>query len=208
MVRAIAHACDTYIASFDSLRIGNYHAYSTATTDGSRSVSSVPTSRSYVDHEHHLARVQQTQDPAMLSLIAASASNLEASMPRGTEEKQNHENSSKSTTSQHHLASGPIVARFETPGPSNSAENPATGSPLHTATGNPASETSALDDVSKCSNQSSGKPPGRARNVRGKFTDSRRQEVKSIRKKGACIRCRMLRKTVSIRCSSQLFYVI
>ena len=31
--------------------------------------------------------------------------------------------------------------------------------------------------------------------VRGKFTDSRRKEVQEVRKKGACIRCRMLRKT-------------
>ena len=35
--------------------------------------------------------------------------------------------------------------------------------------------------------------------ARGKFTDTRRREVQEIRKQGACIRCRMLKKPVSIR---------
>ena len=34
--------------------------------------------------------------------------------------------------------------------------------------------------------------------VRGKFSDTRRKEVQEVRKKGACIRCRMLRKTVGL----------
>ena len=34
--------------------------------------------------------------------------------------------------------------------------------------------------------------------VRGKFTSERRKEVQSVRKSGACIRCRMLRKTCSL----------
>jgi hypothetical protein len=40
--------------------------------------------------------------------------------------------------------------------------------------------------------------PGSLRNQRkrGKFSDARRKEVLGVRKKGACIRCRMLRKTV------------
>ena len=37
----------------------------------------------------------------------------------------------------------------------------------------------------------------RVHKVRGKFSDSRRKEVQEVRKRGACIRCRMLRKTVS-----------
>ena len=36
----------------------------------------------------------------------------------------------------------------------------------------------------------------RKHKVRGKFSDSRRKEVQEVRKRGACIRCRMLRKTV------------
>lgn len=34
--------------------------------------------------------------------------------------------------------------------------------------------------------------------VRGKFTTERRKEVQSVRKSGACVRCRMLRKTCSL----------
>ena len=37
----------------------------------------------------------------------------------------------------------------------------------------------------------------RVHKARGKFSDSRRKEVQEVRKRGACIRCRMLRKTVS-----------
>ena len=39
-------------------------------------------------------------------------------------------------------------------------------------------------------------PPTKVQRVRGKFSDSRRKEVQEIRKKGACLRCKMLRKTV------------
>ncbi|KJZ77988.1 hypothetical protein HIM_02625 [Hirsutella minnesotensis 3608] len=38
---------------------------------------------------------------------------------------------------------------------------------------------------------------GRSRNFRSKFTPARRQEVKEVRKLGACIRCRILRKICS-----------
>lgn len=38
---------------------------------------------------------------------------------------------------------------------------------------------------------------GRSRHFRSKFTASRRQEVKEVRKLGACIRCRILRKICS-----------
>ncbi len=37
---------------------------------------------------------------------------------------------------------------------------------------------------------------GRAQKSRGKLSSARRQEVQNMRKQGACIRCRMLRKTV------------
>lgn len=39
--------------------------------------------------------------------------------------------------------------------------------------------------------QRTGKPK-----VRGRFSDSRRKEVQEVRKRGACIRCRMLKKPV------------
>jgi len=44
--------------------------------------------------------------------------------------------------------------------------------------------------------ETDGERPHRNQKIRGKFSDSRRKEVQEIRKKGACIRCRMLRKTV------------
>ncbi|KAL8830258.1 MAG: hypothetical protein Q9170_005810, partial [Blastenia crenularia] len=65
----------------------------------------------------------------------------------------------------------------------------------------PLSTNSTPDDAPSFSNRSSEKPLGRAQKVRGRFTDLRRQEVQNIRKKGACIRCRMLRKTT---CASVL----
>ena len=44
--------------------------------------------------------------------------------------------------------------------------------------------------------ETDGDRPHRNQKIRGKFSDSRRKEVQEVRKKGACIRCRMLRKTV------------
>lgn len=41
-----------------------------------------------------------------------------------------------------------------------------------------------------------GTKPSRPK-VRGKFSDTRRKEVQAIRKQGACLRCRMLKKVVS-----------
>lgn len=52
-------------------------------------------------------------------------------------------------------------------------------------------------------NPNRAKTLGRAQKVRGKFSDSRREEVRSMRQRGACIRCRMLRKTVY----SDIFFV-
>ncbi len=42
-----------------------------------------------------------------------------------------------------------------------------------------------------------GTKPSRPK-VRGKFSDARRKEVQAIRKQGACLRCRMLKKVVSL----------
>ncbi|MCJ1284716.1 hypothetical protein MMC26_004052 [Xylographa opegraphella] len=44
---------------------------------------------------------------------------------------------------------------------------------------------------------SSGEQHHRVQKIRGKFSDVRRKEVQEVRKRGACIRCRMLRKTCS-----------
>ncbi|KAG9186704.1 hypothetical protein G6011_09812 [Alternaria panax] len=55
---------------------------------------------------------------------------------------------------------------------------------------NPGNQTHFTTDFSM--NQKPAKPK-----VRGRFTDSRRKEVQEVRKRGACIRCRMLKKPCS-----------
>ena len=45
---------------------------------------------------------------------------------------------------------------------------------------------------------------GRGQKRRGKLSSSRRQEVQNMRKQGACIRCRMLRKTVGLQSEQRL----
>jgi hypothetical protein len=48
--------------------------------------------------------------------------------------------------------------------------------------------------------------PNKAK-VRGRFSASRRREVQEVRKRGACIRCRMLKKPVSLLLSSSSIVV-
>ena len=55
---------------------------------------------------------------------------------------------------------------------------------------NPGNQTHFTTDFSM--NQKPSKPK-----VRGRFTDTRRKEVQEVRKRGACIRCRMLKKPCS-----------
>jgi hypothetical protein len=55
---------------------------------------------------------------------------------------------------------------------------------------NPGNQTHFTTDFSM--NQKPSKPK-----VRGRFSDSRRKEVQEVRKRGACIRCRMLKKPCS-----------
>lgn len=184
----------------------SYHAYSTAVADGSHATSNAPNLGSYIHHEHRLMGAQDSQDPTMLSLIAASASKLEATMPQAEEEQQNHETNCPSpTTTQQRFGSEAPTAHLGTPGSSKSCPIPATNSQINVVPEDPATGTSGPERVSKNPNRSCEKLHGRAQKVRGKFTDSRRQEVQNIRKKGACLRCRMLRKTV---CSYVLFHLI
>ena len=68
------------------------------------------------------------------------------------------------------------------------AESSATLRPLAT------SSTTGDGEPLKGDNNKSRASKGR---MRCKFSDSRRKEVQAIRRKGACIRCRMLKKPVS-----------
>ncbi|KAL8717790.1 MAG: hypothetical protein Q9225_005005 [Loekoesia sp. 1 TL-2023] len=179
----------------------DYHAYSTPETDGSHAVSGAPISDPSQTSGHPYTGIQGSQDPAMLSLIAASASNLEATMPQNSEQHQDQEvlGSLQLAASHQTTASEAIMTQLENTPPRKSAANPATALSLDPVPGSllhPSSASPNSDNFPKYPRRGSEKYHGRAQKVRGKFTDSRRQEVQNIRKKGACIRCRMLRKTV------------
>lgn len=179
----------------------DYHsAYSTADRDGSHAMSGGPVLDCLPNSSYLSAAVKGAQDPTPLSMIAASATNLEALMPRGTEEHQDqakvtavHEGLSQQPRSPkvpmvHHGNTNPT-----NPGESAKRQRPQPGlGPL----ASPPSPLPGLVNRSTHETCGSEKAHGRVQKVRGKFTDSRRQEVQDIRKKGACIRCRMLRKTV------------
>ncbi|KAL8673372.1 MAG: hypothetical protein Q9168_002198, partial [Polycauliona sp. 1 TL-2023] len=144
-----------------------------------------------------------SQDPARLSLIAASATDLEARLPPINGERRDQHHTSQSPASVLHesllpreplLNTGSSVLRDPIEDPTSMPGlTPAAPGPLL----NRLHIRSKPERSPSRHNRGSDKPHGRAQKVRGKFTDSRRQEVQEIRKKGACIRCRMLRKTCS-----------
>jgi len=123
------------------------------------------------------------QDASSLSMIAASASDLEALLP-GL-------NQHISPNNDIHPDSVQIVrglaqpARFE--------RIPLAETTVHAASQPHSIALSANDGLT---NTSTSTAKMRKQKIRQKFSDSRRLEVQGIRKKGACIRCRMLRKTV------------
>ncbi|KAL8964977.1 MAG: hypothetical protein Q9183_004101 [Haloplaca sp. 2 TL-2023] len=137
-----------------------------------------------------------SRDHARLSEIAASATNLGAFMSR---EKQIDDSMLLVTDEQPLRASGAGVKSLST-GPSIPPAAPSAMSQPLELLPHPSSDPSFSrlhhEHESREPGGSFGKPHGRAQRIRGKFTNSRRQEVLSVRKKGACIRCRMLRKTV------------
>ena len=151
----------------------------------------------------------KSQDPARLSLIAATASDLEARLPsvnqeqQGDQEQINQPQTFASQPQQSVLSKEPSL-RFGSKDSHDPVEGPTSVKTLPPAPG-PLPNRPHIK--SKREHSPSGhirvvdKSQGRAQKVRGKFTDSRRQEVQEIRKKGACIRCRMLRKTVCISTS-------
>ena len=57
-------------------------------------------------------------------------------------------------------------------------------------------------------NDTTGEQQPKVQKIRGKFSDARRKEVQEVRKRGACIRCRMLRKTVRIVNLSQVTFIL
>ena len=123
------------------------------------------------------------QDPTTLSLIAASASDLEALLPGINQHiSPNNDIQPNSVLNVRGLAQ---PARFE--------RIPLAETSVHSASQPHSIAPSTKDGIT---NPSNGIATMRKQKIRQKFSDSRRLEVQGIRKKGACIRCRMLRKTV------------
>lgn len=141
------------------------------------------------------------KDPSTLSLIAASASDLEpmpgyAALPLepGTEA------SSLDSYDKPFDSHGP---RFVSTWPlhqANQADDPKAPptTPIPRAATYPRAIAINPNGSRRGSSVDNAAPQGEFRHkVRGRFTDSRREEVQKVRKMGACIRCRMLRKPVS-----------
>ncbi|KAL9604556.1 MAG: hypothetical protein Q9179_001816 [Wetmoreana sp. 5 TL-2023] len=181
---------------------GDYNAYSTAATNGVHALSGASYSEPWLTSGDLTRGSDEARDHATLSEIAASATNLEAMIPQNTGEQQNRQPSN--TTSVPHLqpSTAPelpmsyLTTQTQTQSAASSTISQPLGSDLEPSVGS-SLIGSELVNESRDPNRGFQKPHGRAQKVRGKFTDSRRQEVQNIRKKGACIRCRMLRKTCS-----------
>ena len=126
-------------------------------------------------------------------IAASAASSLNTMMPQGEAEHPEADAAvlSSTTASQTPLASDATALRstaLRSPADLKSDGEPTHQRAIRTAPRNRLTGLSPSPD----------KTHGRAQKARGKFSDSRRQEVQNIRKKGACIRCRMLRKTVRL----------
>ncbi|KAL8986649.1 MAG: hypothetical protein Q9177_004071, partial [Variospora cf. flavescens] len=176
-------------------------AYSTAETDGSHAMSGSLLEYDTAQSVQPFAKVKRSQDPAMLSMVAASAGDLQVMMmmPHGIGNEQDQATTAvaQEAGSQQSMAT---ATHSEDLDPAKSIED-STGRQRLKPVPRPLMDTSSAvsgpDIGSSQQPCSSEKLLGRAQKVRGKFTDSRRQEVQKMRKKGACIRCRMLRKTCS-----------
>jgi hypothetical protein len=132
-----------------------------------------------------------------LSTIAASASNLEASL-LGAKQNIHAEGSDNAPRPDLHSElqglRPPSTRSMRRPGP-NAAAQEDEGSTLVRTENVP--RAIAVDPTRPLRNNSGNSSSrSRAQKIRGKFSDTRRKEVQEVRKKGACIRCRMLRKTV------------
>lgn len=197
--------------------VGNYNTHSTTGSDGSYTVPhvaiGVPRASSANLHQPN----NQSHDPTRLSLIAASATDLEARFPPADGEQQRHQeqiHQSQVPASLHSVLSKEPPLNSGSRDSHDPVEDPMSVKGLPPAPGplpNRPHIKSKLEYRPSRHDLVPAKSHGRAQKVRGKFTDSRRQEVQEIRKKGACIRCRMLRKTVSVPRSSRsitLFWLI
>ena len=151
------------------------------------------------------ASTPRTDDHSVtLSMIAASASSLEAMMPYG-ERLERHDISGSSITDVNAEAMRHNEEPYDTTAvsthPSLEAYVNGMGREARDAIITQASQTLRplamnIGGTHRYSSAEHANPHGRAQKTRGKLSSSRRQEVQNMRKQGACIRCRMLRKTV------------
>ena len=149
--------------------------------------------------------ISRTDDhSATLSMIAASASSLEEMLPYG-ERLERHDMNGISVTDidaeSMHRNSQACDVNTISPHPPLQAyvngmerEVPDEITPKASQFLRPLAMN--LNGAHRYSSAEHTTPHGRAQRTRGKLSSLRRQEVQNMRKQGACIRCRMLRKTV------------
>ncbi|KAL8809687.1 MAG: hypothetical protein Q9200_003203 [Gallowayella weberi] len=181
---------------------GNYIAQTEAATVESYGLSHAPTTKPQATSGQFPEAEKGAQDPGTLSFIAASATSLEAGVPLTVGE---HPTQAQTSGSQRSPIPQPFTSEARIMNSEDNNNNFAesigiTGSGQHLPhITEPHRNTTLIrprvDHGPNGQIRASEKFHTRAQKVRGKFTDSRRQEVQEIRKKGACIRCRMLRKT-------------
>ncbi|KAL8818427.1 MAG: hypothetical protein Q9223_002932 [Gallowayella weberi] len=183
---------------------GNYIAQTEAATVESYGLSHAPTTKPQATSGQFPEAGKGAQDPGTMSFIAASATSLEAGVPLTVGE---HPTQAQTSSSQRSPIPQPFTSEARIMNSEDNNNNFAesigitdSGQHLPHITEPHRNTTLIRPRVDHGPNgqiRASEKFHTRAQKVRGKFTDSRRQEVQEIRKKGACIRCRMLRKTLS-----------
>ncbi|KAL8700587.1 MAG: hypothetical protein Q9224_000903, partial [Gallowayella concinna] len=179
---------------------GNCDAYPEGATDESYVLSYPSNTKPRGTLGHLLEANNDAQDARTLSFIAASATSLEAGLPLNDREHpaQDETTGFQASASQQPFATEARAIHSENDSFAESIDPTDSGQRLpHVIESDPntALIRPRVDLGPKGQSRGSERFHTRAQKVRGKFTDSRRQEVQEIRKKGACIRCRMLRKT-------------
>lgn len=149
------------------------------------------------------------RNPSQLSMIAASASNLEAMLPNvaitmepelgvpdaGGSDKFFHPQGPRSAST------WPLAQGAQTDTVFLETNSTDSAQPMDEVTSRAATFPRPIamnpNGVSRGYTTDSNCPPRPVRpKVRGRFTPSRRKEVQEVRKRGACLRCRMLKKPV------------
>ncbi|KAK8251828.1 hypothetical protein IWZ00DRAFT_252463 [Phyllosticta capitalensis] len=130
--------------------------------------------------------------PSPLVMTASAAEELRASMPHQPNEAGYHQGQPGGGWPQ---AIDPILQHLQDASGTAEGDNSATGNNNGSASYrplaiNPAQQTHFTTDFSMS-------PKPNKPKVRGRFSDVRRKEVQEVRKRGACIRCRMLKKPCS-----------